>query len=62
MHPLPAPLVSRFIHLKIRVDAEDWCAWGVVGGIAPEVLLFVLWDASHNRDNGRAPSPACLRP
>ncbi len=32
---------SRFVHLEIRVDAEDWCAWGAANGIAPEVLFFI---------------------
>ena len=25
---MPTPLASRFVHLDIRVDAEDWFAWG----------------------------------
>ena len=42
VHRMPAPLASRFVHLEIRVDAADWCAWGATNGIAPEVLFFVL--------------------
>ena len=38
---MPTPLASRFVHLKICVDAADWCAWGAANGIAPEVLFFV---------------------
>ena len=41
VHRMPAPLASRFVHLEIRVDATDWCAWGAANGIAPEVLFFV---------------------
>ena len=41
VHRMPAPLASRFVHLEIRVDAVDWCAWGAANGIAPEVLFFV---------------------
>ena len=41
VHRMPAPLASRFVHLEIRVDAADWCAWGAANGIAPEVLFFV---------------------
>ena len=28
VHRMPTPLASRFVHLEIRVDAEDWLAWG----------------------------------
>ncbi len=41
VHRMPTPLASRFVHLEIRVDAEDWCAWGAGAGIAPEVLFFI---------------------
>ena len=47
VHRMPTPLASRFVHLEIRVDAADWCAWGsgnyihnYEGGIAPEVLIL----------------------
>ena len=40
VHRMPAPLASRFVHLEIRVDAADWCAWGAANGIAPEVLCL----------------------
>ena len=39
VHRMPTPLASRFVHLEIRVDATDWCAWGAANGIAPEVLF-----------------------
>ena len=41
VHRMPTPLASRFVHLEIRVDAPDWCAWGAENGIAPEVLSFI---------------------
>ena len=41
VHRMPTPLASRFVHLEVRVDAADWCAWGAGGGIAPEVLFFI---------------------
>ena len=41
VHRMPTPLASRFVHLEIRVDAEDWLAWGASNGIAPEVLFFI---------------------
>ena len=41
VHRMPAPLASRFVHLEIRVDAQDWLAWGAENGIVPQVLFFV---------------------
>ena len=41
VHRMPTPLASRFVHLDIRADAADWCAWGAANGIAPEVLFFI---------------------
>ena len=41
VHRMPAPLANRLVHLEIRVDAKDWCAWGAANGIAPEVLFFI---------------------
>ena len=41
VHRMPTPLASRFVHLEIRVDAEDWLAWGAANAISPEVLFFV---------------------
>ncbi len=40
-HRMPTPLASRFVHLEIRVDAGDWCAWAASNGIAPEVIFFI---------------------
>ena len=41
VHRMPTPLSNRLVHLEIRVDARDWCAWGAANGIAPEVLFFI---------------------
>ena len=41
VHRMPTPLASRFVHLEILVDPDDWLAWGAAHGIAPEVLFFV---------------------
>ena len=46
VHRMPTPLASRFVHLEVRVDAEDWCAWGAANGIAPEVLFFVQLEST----------------
>ena len=35
-HRMPTPLASRFVHLEIKVDVPDWCAWAAAAGIAPE--------------------------
>ena len=48
VHRMPTPLASRFVHLEIRVDATDWCAWGAANGIAPEVLfLGIIYDLTQ---------------
>ena len=44
VHRMLAPLASRFVHLDIRVNAEDWCEWGAANGIAPEVLFFITYE------------------
>ena len=41
VHRMPTPLASRFVHLEIRVDAQDWLTWGAANGIAPEVLFYI---------------------
>ena len=40
-HRMPTPLASRFVHLEIKVDVPDWCAWAAASGIAPEVLFYI---------------------
>ncbi len=52
VHRMPTPLASRFVHLEIRVDAADWCAWGATNDIAPEVLFFIQLrpELLHNFD------------
>ena len=44
VHRMPTPLASRFVHLEIRVDTEDWLAWGAANAIAPEVLFFLTYE------------------
>ena len=44
VHRMPTPLSNRFVHLEIRVDPEDWLAWGAANGIAPEVLFFITYE------------------
>ena len=45
VHRMPTPLSNRFVHLEIRVDPEDWLAWGAANGIAPEVLFFITYES-----------------
>ena len=64
VHRMPTPLASRFVHLEIRVDAQDWCAWGAANGISPEVLFFVQLrpDLLHRFDpQSREAAFACPR-
>ena len=52
VHRMPTPLASRFVHLEIRVDTEDWLAWGAANGIVSEVIFFVAYrpDLLHRFD------------
>ena len=64
VHRMPTPLASRFVHLEIRVDAEDWCAWAAANGIAAEVIFFVQLepDLLHHFDpKSRERAFACPR-
>ncbi len=61
---MPTPLASRFVHLEIKVDAADWCAWGAANGITPEVLFFIQLrpDLLHTFDpQSRERAFACPR-
>jgi hypothetical protein len=40
-HRLITPLLNRFLHLDLEPNAEDWQAWAVSAGIAPEVRSFL---------------------
>ena len=64
VHRMPTPLASRFVHLEIRVDAEDWLSWGAAHGIVSEVLFFVAYrpDLLHQFDSqSREAAFACPR-
>ena len=47
VHRMPTPLASRFVHLEIRVDVEDWLAWGASHGIVPEVMFYITYQPDH---------------
>ena len=64
VHRMPTPLASRFVHLEIRVDAEDWCAWAAANGIAAEVIFFVQLEPTllhHFDPQSRERAFACPR-
>ena len=42
-HRLISPLLNRFVHLDLDVSPEDWQAWAVLAGIAPEVRAFLQY-------------------
>ena len=56
VHRMPTPLASRFFHLEIRVDAEDWLAWGAANPSAtlPERGLYPReWEPRQSSDEPR---------
>jgi hypothetical protein len=40
-HRLITPLLNRFVHLDLEVSHDDWQAWAVQAGVAPEVRSFL---------------------
>lgn len=38
---LISPLLNRFVHIELEVSNDDWHAWAVENGIAPEVRSFL---------------------
>jgi hypothetical protein len=40
-HRLISPLLNRFIHIDLEVSHDDWQAWAVQAGVAPEVRSFL---------------------
>ena len=63
-HRMPTPLASRFVHIDIKVDFDDWCAWAATHGIAPEVLFYIQMrpDMLHDFDpKSREAAFACPR-
>ena len=65
-HRMPTPLASRFVHLEIRVDAADWCAWAAAEGLAAGSNFLRAAQAGaaapvRSRSRARRPSPAPAR-
>ncbi|HEX3146893.1 MAG TPA: MoxR family ATPase [Gemmataceae bacterium] len=40
-HRLISPLLNRFVHIDVEISADDWQAWAVAAGVAPEVRAFL---------------------
>ena len=40
------PILNRFCHLDLEVSVEDWQAWALDAGIAPDVRAFINWRPS----------------
>ena len=38
---MSSALASRFIHIDLKVDAAEWCAWAAANDIAPELIFFI---------------------
>ncbi|MEA2061684.1 MAG: MoxR family ATPase [Thermodesulfobacteriota bacterium] len=63
VHHMPSALANRFVHLDFTVDVDDWIAWALNAGIAPEIIGFIrfrpglLHDFKPDRDDRAFPSP-----
>lgn len=58
------PVKSRFATIvELQADLDDWCAWAVSAGIAPEVIAFLRFRPTHlsafepTGDMTNSPSP-----
>ena len=38
---MSSALVNRVIILQLRVDIDEWLAWGLAAGVRPEILAFI---------------------
>jgi hypothetical protein len=60
---MPRPLRSRFVHLELEVDLNDWCAWALRAGVRPEIISFLrfkpelLHQADASSDANAWPTP-----
>jgi hypothetical protein len=41
VHRMPSPLRSRFVHLDLEADLDDWCDWALKAGIESVVIGFL---------------------
>lgn len=40
---MPAPLANRFLHLEMKVNFDDWLAWGTKNHVHEQVLGYVAF-------------------
>lgn len=40
-HQMATPLASRFVHVTIKPDVDDWCAWAASAGVASAIIFFM---------------------
>ena len=45
--PLSSALNNRFVHFRMRVDADAWLHWGEIDGIHPAILAYVASQGSN---------------
>lgn len=58
------PVKSRFMSIvELEPSVDDWCAWAISAGVAPEVIAFIrfrpalLSDFKPSQDMSNSPSP-----
>jgi hypothetical protein len=60
---MPRPLRSRFVHLDLEPDFDDWCQWAICAGLRAEIVAFLrfkpalLHDANATSDVNAWPTP-----
>lgn len=40
-YKMPSALANRLVHIDFDVNSEDWTAWAIQAGIAPEIIAFL---------------------
>jgi hypothetical protein len=44
---LSKPMESRFLHLEITPDLDDWTKWATSNNVLPDIVAFVRWRPQH---------------
>ena len=50
VHRMLAPLASRFVHVELESNPEDWLDWAVDNDIDPDVLFFIKFHSESLND------------
>lgn len=40
-HRMPSPLRSRFVHIDVELNVDEWVNWAVENGVDPKVIAFI---------------------